>query len=608
MVWDGSPSRFTDQQYQRSCLIDRGGDAPVKERCSLPIRDPDGSVNCDAVSAAKGRIGQVTGVSAEKLAAARSRLETLSQQCSSESRSRPEPGEIEERSAELTVGEDRKLRGVIPYNTSSADLGGFHEIVERGALDRADMSELVVRVDHQGLPLARFPGTLALEDRSDGLHWSCDPPKSAAAVVEAVERGDLKSSSWRMIVARDRWEGDTRYVSEIRSLLDVSVVQRPAYPAATAELRSAPTLGQPEPEPEREATVPEPDEEVTVPTGGGLTVESRSQSDQRNVESRVLSAMRNVPRGESRSLTHATIPEVEPLDLQTYLWDLLRDSSVILQSGVRVVTTTKKSIHWPTLTEDMQADFYSELDEFQASDVEFDEFELTPVKLGALARGSSEAFDDSDPSLMTIVNQNMATILALKFDKECLVGPTSAKGFDGLATIAGQELAVNGPLDSYDAFIEAFGLLSEAHVPPPYAVIMHPRTDTNLALIKEFTSSEANVTLPRPVGFPPTFITSQVGLTTGATPSTSAYVYKPGMVTVVRRMDTVIEVSREQEFTTDAILVRGRVRVVLGTVYPEAIVKLTGLAAPPIPGSSQTGATGMSAQVQTAKAPASKKS
>ena len=75
-AWDGSPSRFTDEEYQRSCLIDRGGDAPVKERCSLPVLEPNGDINTNALGSAaaalagaRGGVGGVTG--GQKATAAR---------------------------------------------------------------------------------------------------------------------------------------------------------------------------------------------------------------------------------------------------------------------------------------------------------------------------------------------------------------------------------------------------------------------------------------------------------------------------------------------------------------------------------------------------------
>lgn len=74
--WDGSAARFTDDEYQRSCLIDRGGDTPVKERCSLPVLEPNGDLNVNALGAAsaalRGARGGLNDVpAAQKAAAAR---------------------------------------------------------------------------------------------------------------------------------------------------------------------------------------------------------------------------------------------------------------------------------------------------------------------------------------------------------------------------------------------------------------------------------------------------------------------------------------------------------------------------------------------------------
>jgi hypothetical protein len=76
--WDGSASRFTDEQYKRSCLIDRGGDASVKERCSLPVLEPDGTLNTNALGAAAAALaggrGGLKNVSAEQKASAARKL------------------------------------------------------------------------------------------------------------------------------------------------------------------------------------------------------------------------------------------------------------------------------------------------------------------------------------------------------------------------------------------------------------------------------------------------------------------------------------------------------------------------------------------------------
>jgi HK97 family phage major capsid protein len=519
---------------------------------------------------------------------------------------RPTVGEIEERTApdgELSV-EGNRLHGVIPYDTTSHDFGGWQERMAPGCLRDADTSRLVVRVDHGGLPLGRFPTTMTMEDRSDGMHWSCDLPESPTGhdVREAVRRGDLAGTSWRMVVARDHWDGNVRTVQEVRDLRDVSVCTTPAYPTR-AELRSREhdnndeedAMRRPE---EQETTGGEdtPEEEHEDRTedrsrAGGLRVEDRAaRPEAESAETRVLDAMRGVPAGEERDLTRVTAVPVEPQELSTYLWDLLRPFTVVLQSGVRTIDTQRKSVKWPTLTGDITADYYDELKPIAESDPTFDEFELPVAKaIKALVRASAEALEDSDPDLLTVVTQNLGVILGLKLDAELLAGKTSG-GITGLLNIpAIQEVDMKGAaLTDYDWWFLAAGKLSEAHVPGPYVAVMHSRVDTALSLLKEFTTAGSNVPLGRPVGVPAPFVTSQMPVKkgTGEAPDTSdILVYAPQRVTVLRRVGVdaaQVLVDRSEEFSADSVLIKGRVRAGLGTPYPQAIVRLKNVASPPV--------------------------
>lgn len=197
---------------------------------------------------------------------------------------RPKAGELEERAAAALEVDGRKIRGIVPYGVESRDLGGFTEVIERGALARAKLDDLVATVDHVGVPIGRHPTTLELEDRDDGLHWSVTPPSSRRELLEALERGDLRSGSWRMVVARDRWEGEVRHVEEIAELRDVSVVTAPAYAQAAVELRSrdndnkGPREGQEDSMEEQEQQVEQHDDESrTHHAAGSLRVEERAE-------------------------------------------------------------------------------------------------------------------------------------------------------------------------------------------------------------------------------------------------------------------------------------------------------------------------------------------
>ncbi|MEZ5077299.1 MAG: phage major capsid protein [Solirubrobacterales bacterium] len=505
---------------------------------------------------------------------------------------KPTPGEVEQRSApaELTV-ENNTLRGLIPYGVESRDLGGWKEVIEPRALASADLSDLVATLNHAGVPLGRYATTLQVEDRSDGLAWSVelgDGP-TAQDVRAAVARGDLRESSWRMVVGRDRWEGDVRHVEEIRSLRDVAVVTTGAYPADSTrvELRERPNNTPPTPadKPQEEPV----DNDREKPRGGGLAVEDRTAEENPSVEARVLDAMRGVPKGEARDLTHATIESepIEPPELATYLWDKLREPSVVLSTGVPIIPTSRKKFTWPVLLEDIAVGFVGELEEIEASDPELDDYSLEPKAIKGLARGSSEAFEDSaDPSLMDVVQSSFFASMALKFDAEAILGG-SAKGFPGMLKWSGrQKLDMEeGALESYDALIAGVGLLLAANVPPPFVVLMNPLVATALDRLTVYGTEASNEPLPRPAGLPPIYTSGQVPVTAGEgeDPDTSSVlIYAPAQLACVRRREAMIEVDRSREFELDSVLVRGRARAVLGTATEEAVVEIQNVATPEI--------------------------
>jgi HK97 family phage prohead protease len=75
-AWDGSAARYTDEQYRAATLFCRPGDGPVKQRCSLPVLEPDGTLNVNALGAAAaalagGRSPLADVTRADKAAAAR---------------------------------------------------------------------------------------------------------------------------------------------------------------------------------------------------------------------------------------------------------------------------------------------------------------------------------------------------------------------------------------------------------------------------------------------------------------------------------------------------------------------------------------------------------
>jgi HK97 family phage prohead protease len=237
---------------------------------------------------------------------------------------RPVPGAVEERTAPTTAPtvDGRRLRGLIPYGVESRDLGGWREVIDKGALTGARLDDLIATREHdRARLLGRHPTTLEVEDRADGFAWAAELPASPAGedVRVAVERGDLRATSWRMVVGRDRWDGDVRHVEQIAELLDVTVTAAPAYATAAAELRS-----QPDPAEGQEDTMADTAEQHTE-----NTVDERTSTGGLQVEDRIA-VTNEPPRGLADEFRHHGFPG----QVATIPWQAYEDRAVTWTGSV----------------------------------------------------------------------------------------------------------------------------------------------------------------------------------------------------------------------------------------------------------------------------------
>lgn len=613
--WDPSPERFTDEQWTRACVLDRGPEvANVRERYALPIREPDGTFNRNAVRAAPSLLARIVGVSAAVIAAAARALvfafrllrepvpESLVRLAARDERrelmqttERPTAGVVEQRSAPAEAPplrvEGNRLCGLIPFGVESRDLGGWKERLEPGCLAQAVKDDLVATLGHDvNRILGRFPTTLTTEDRDDGMAWEVELPNGPTGqdVREAVRRGDLRATSWRMVVGRDRWEGDLRVVEEIRELRDVAVVANPAY-ETTAELRS-----QPEHEPaetrEEEHTM---EIEDRTEGGGGLAVEDRSVAPETpDIETRVIEAFSSVRKGESRSLTTTTADAITPPELATYLFDRLRARSVALASGIRVIATERETVTWPQIVSDPTPDWYGETELIVASDPVFASLTATPKKLAVRTEFSNEVLDDSVPDAGEVVRRLMLRALAEKLDLGIFEGnpAANADSIRGLKYTAGVVEIVHGganggQITNLDVIADAIALLEAANVEAG-AIVMHPRTWATIRKLKDaqqrpLIGDFAEDARPRLFGLPVYTTTAlAVNETTGTSNDTSSiYVYatdETGPV-LVRRKDAEVELDRSRLFNVDMSEMRGKLRAALLVPQPTAVVRVRGV-------------------------------
>lgn len=128
----------------------------------------------------------------------------------------------------------------VVYDTPTLikDIGGSYiEIVERGALDSADLRDVRLLVGHDAskIPLARTPKTMSLKLDEDGLTFEATLPDTEAGreAYQAVERGDLRGMSYAFTVPEGGDSFDpktnTRTIKRIAKVYECSLTAFPAY-------------------------------------------------------------------------------------------------------------------------------------------------------------------------------------------------------------------------------------------------------------------------------------------------------------------------------------------------------------------------------------------
>lgn len=170
---------------------------------------------------------------------------------------------LEERSYTFEIRAEETEQGAIitgrpiVYN-SQADIGYFDEVIESGALNSTDLTDVRFLVNHDmsRIPLARSRrnngnSTMQLEVNEYGMdirvELDTENNSEARALYSAVKRGDISGMSFKFSIEREAWENletehPLRRIQEIGSVIEVSAVTFPAYKATEINARSKEAL------------------------------------------------------------------------------------------------------------------------------------------------------------------------------------------------------------------------------------------------------------------------------------------------------------------------------------------------------------------------------
>lgn len=155
--------------------------------------------------------------------------------------------------------EEGRIEGHAAVFNQTADIGGFFdEIIERGAFDGCDFSDVALFVNHEQdeLPLARSKrsngaSTMQLQVDEVGLFIRADLDLknnvNAMALYSSIKRGDIDGMSFAFRIKEQKWENldsekPTRRITKIAKVYEVSAVNNPAYESTEISARDKSAL------------------------------------------------------------------------------------------------------------------------------------------------------------------------------------------------------------------------------------------------------------------------------------------------------------------------------------------------------------------------------
>jgi len=124
----------------------------------------------------------------------------------------------------------------------------YFEMIERHALDGADLTDIIMQYDHSGKVFARNKmgankqPTLTAEPQDVGFFMAADLSLTEASkrMYEEITTGLIYQMSWAFVVSEDSYDRDThtRKILKVKKVYDVSAVSIPANADTEISARS----------------------------------------------------------------------------------------------------------------------------------------------------------------------------------------------------------------------------------------------------------------------------------------------------------------------------------------------------------------------------------
>lgn len=284
-----------------------------------------------------------------------------------------------------------------------------------------------------------------------------------------------------------------------------------------------------------------------------------------------------------------------PVDYSNRWFDQIRTRVGVLDAGPTILPVEHAgSVKVPLVNASVTVAGVAEGGTITASDPGLSNITLDPKKFAAYTVVDREAVEDSNPALMTIVENSLIKDFAVKLDQEFVAGDGTGQNLLGLLGIsgftAGPSTGANGTSltgsAGLDFLFDTVGAYEAANNDPDKAAwLMNSRTFASIRKLKD-SQGRPIINVDMAAGAPKTlcghrvFITNNISstLTVGTSTDTSSLLlvdFSQIVVAVSRQVELMM--STDVAFQSDQVALRVTGRFDIGAPQPTAIVKTVGL-------------------------------
>jgi HK97 family phage major capsid protein len=193
---------------------------------------------------------------------------------------------------------------------------------------------------------------------------------------------------------------------------------------------------------------------------------------------------------------------------------LLRNSLIVRQLGARVLPGLKGDTVLPKATGSATAYWVAEGDALTESNTTYSSIKLEPKTVGALTAFSRQLALQGNPSIESLLRDDISAVVGLAVDKALIHGTAAAKQPVGILNVVGIQTASLATLTwaAIVAMLEKLGLENIS----PNAVLTHAKAATKLqTTLKDATAGSEYLMAGGRVAGLPAYVTNQLDAKTG---------------------------------------------------------------------------------------------